>query len=166
MKIGQWVDLIGMKGLGLLFASMGGLFLAQVPSVYDSEVEFQSKAISTTGTVVKTKTETHLSGGGGIVPLTSRTDYISTVKFQSSQGETVNFITKRACRSLRSCKDKKVPILYDPTSPTDARVDTGATPKSKAIVGSIGGAIFLIVGIIFIGINPDNQQRKLSSKSR
>ena len=129
MDIGKRIDRSGMKVVGIGSALLGGIFLVQLPYMYKSEVDFRSKAISTTGTVVETRKEIkHITSGG--FPTTT-TDYISTVKFQTNQAKSVEFTTSRACSSQRDCENKRVPVLYDPNRPKDAIVDSGTTPEYR-----------------------------------
>lgn len=159
MNMGRCLELLFMKGFGILAASLGGIILVQLPSFYESEVDFQSKAISATGTIVKT-TEKKEYSGGGITPVTSTTKFISTVKFQTNQGESIEFTTTSACSSRRDCNNKEVPVLYNPILPSDARVDSGSTPEGKVKGRLVLSALFLISGIAFIVVEPSNYSTK------
>jgi hypothetical protein len=143
-------DSLALKGLGILFALGSGVSLVQLPSTYEQEVDFHSQAIRATGTVVKTREETQISGGGGIIPLTTTKKYISTVKFQTNQAESVEFTTSSACSSRRDCENKTVSVLYDPSHPKDAIVDSGSTPEGKFRTGMVLSAVFLLLGIAAI----------------
>lgn len=165
MNIKQWLKLLWVKGFGILCVSFGGIVLVQLPSLYESEVDFQSKAISATGTIVKT-TEKKEYSGGGITPVTSTTKFISTVKFQTNQGESIEFTTTSACSSRRDCNNKEVPILYNPILPSDARVDAGFTPEGKVKGGLVLSALFLISGIAFIVVEPSNYSTKQLSRNK
>ncbi len=140
------VDFICMKALGIFFASVGGMLLVQFPSYYRSEVAFEANKISATGTVVETREEKEYSGGG-IAPLTARTKYISTVEFQTRQGELVEFITSSACSSRQDCEDKTVQVQYDPSAPNQARINSDTTLNTR--VGGYGvlSLIFFMIGI-------------------
>lgn len=151
-------DSLALKGLGILFALGGGVTLVQLPSAYEQEVDFHSQAIRATGTVVKTREETQISGGGGIIPTTTTTKYISTVKFPTNQAESVEFTTSSACSSRRDCKNKEVPVLYDPNRPKDARVDSGVTPEGKLKAGLVFDAVFLLLGIAAVLVPTDGNQ--------
>lgn len=155
MNIRRCLKFLWMKGFGILVASFGGIILVQLPSFYKSEVDFQAKAISTTGTVVKT-TEKREYYGGGIVPLTATTKLISTVEFQTNQGKSVEFTTTTACASQRDCKNKEVPVLYNPFLPSKARVDSGFTPEGKVKIGLAFSTIVLLIGITFIVVAPSH----------
>ncbi len=147
------VDLFCMKALGVLFASVGGILLFQFPSYYRSEVAFEANAISAIGTVIKTREEKEYSGGG-IVPLSSRTKYISTVEFQTHQGKSVNFTTSSACSSQLSCENKTVQIRYDPSVPTQARINSGAPLNVRLWGYGVFCSIMLLIGILLLVIDP------------
>jgi hypothetical protein len=147
MDIGKRIDRLGMKVFGICTALLGGIILVQLPSTYEEDVDFQSKAIRATGTVVKIRKETQ-THGGGMTPITTTTKYISTVKFQTNQAESIEFTTSSACSSRRNCENKEeVPVLYDPSRPSNARIDSGPTPEGKLKGGLVFGVVFLVSGI-------------------
>ncbi|MBD2256983.1 DUF3592 domain-containing protein [Pseudanabaena sp. FACHB-2040] len=147
-------DLIVTKALGLFFASVGGMLLVQAPSYHRSEVAFEANAISATGTIIATREQREYSGGG-MVPLTSRIKYVSTVEFQTREGETAEFITSSACSSRRDCENKTVQVEYDPSAPNQARIYSETTLKTR--VGGYAGLslIFFLIGIGLLVFNPD-----------
>ncbi|HEY9652753.1 MAG TPA: DUF3592 domain-containing protein [Coleofasciculaceae cyanobacterium] len=165
MNIKRWLKLLWVKGFGILCVSFGGILLVQLPSFYESEVDFQSKAVSATGTVVKTREKTEYFGGG-ITPGTSTTKFISTVKFQTNQGELVEFTTTAACSSRRDCQNKKVAVLYDPILPLEARVDSGSTPEGKVKGSLVLSTLVLLFGINFIIVEPSDYSTKPLSKNK
>jgi len=142
-----------MKALGVFFASVGGMLLVQFPSYYRSEVAFEANAISATGTVIETRKEKEYSGGG-IVPLSSKTKYISTVEFQTHQGKSVNITTSSACSSQLSCENKTVQVRYDPSVPTQARInfDTGLNVRLWGY--GVLYSLILLIGILLLVIDP------------
>ncbi len=147
MNSGKRGDHLGTKAFGILCALLGGMCLVNIPSLYKSEVDFHSKAIRATGTVVKTRVEIRHSGGASS---TVFPEYISTVKFQTNQAESVEFTTSSACSSRRDCENKTVSVLYDPSHPKDAIVDSGSTPEGKFRTGMVLSAVFLLLGIAAI----------------
>jgi hypothetical protein len=150
------INLFCMKALGVLFACVGGMLLVQFPSYYRSEVAFEANAISTTGTVIKTREEKEYSGGG-IVPLSSKTKYISTVEFQTHQGKSVDFTTSSACSSKLSCENKTVQVRYEPSVPTQARINFN-TPLHVRLWGyGVFSLISLLIGILLLVIDPDGR---------
>ncbi|MEP0820610.1 DUF3592 domain-containing protein [Trichocoleus sp. FACHB-46] len=139
-----------------MFASVAGMLLIDLPSFYKSEVEFQSKAIAATGTVIGVAEKKEYSGGGGIVPLTVTTKYIATVEFQTNQRNLVEFTASSACSSQRDCENKLVPVLYNPDFPSKARVDSGATPEGMAQGRLVLSTVFLVADIAFLGMDLGN----------
>jgi hypothetical protein len=142
-----------MKALGVVFASVGGMLLVQLPSHYRSEAAFEANKVSATGTVVETRQEKEYSGGG-IVLLSATTKYISTVEFQTHQGESVEFITSSACSSRQDCENKTVQVQYDPSVPNQARIDSDTTLNIR--VGGYGvlSLIFFLIGIGLLFVDP------------
>lgn len=149
----QSADLIAMKALGILFASVGGIFLVQLPSYYQSEVAFEANAVSTTGTVIKTREEREYSSGG-IIPLTSKIKYISTIRFQTRQGESSEFTTRSACSSRRDCQNKTVKVQYFPSAPDQARIDSDTALNVRIGVRGVLFLMFFLIGIGLLVVNP------------
>jgi hypothetical protein len=135
-----------LKGAGILVTALGGALLFQIPSIYRSDVDFRSKAISTTGTIIEVQEEKEerIYYSGGIPIPGTVTKFISTVNFQTNQGESIEFTTSRACSSQRDCLNKSISVLYDPDSPSDARVDSGTTPERK-VRNNFWFSIFLLL---------------------
>jgi hypothetical protein len=119
------------KACGVLCISIGVMLLIGFTSYYQSEVSFKANAISTTGTVVRTKEENQNTGSGGYAPyyggnsyqtLNVTTSYISTVQFQTQQSESIEFTTSGACSSRRDCDRKTVRVQYVSSAPKQARI--------------------------------------------
>lgn len=159
MSATRLIDLICARTLGALFASVGAMFLVQLPSYYQSEVAFKANAISTTGTVVQTREERHYSGGGGLIPLTSTIKYISTIEFQTRQGESVEFTTSRACSSRRDCKNKTVQVQYVPSVPDQARLYSGTALNVRVGGRGVFSLIFFSIGIGLLVIDLSDRQK-------
>ncbi len=152
MEIGKRIDRSGLKVVGICSALLGGIFLVQLPSMYKSEVDFRSKAISTTGTVVETRKEIeHITAGG--FPTTT-TEYISTVKFQTNQAESVEFTTSNTSSLRRDGKSKEVPVLYDPNRPKDAIVDSETTPEYRFKGLLVFSVVLLLGGVALAVLEP------------
>ena len=152
MGIGKRIDRLGMKVLGICSALLGGIILVQLPSIYKEEVNFQSKAIRATGTVLETRVEIRTYSSGvstGVAP-----EYISTVKFQTNQEQSFEFTTTKACSSQRDCENKRVPVLYDPSHPLDARVDSSSTPEDKVKGSLVFSVVLLVLGIFVAVLEP------------
>jgi serine/threonine protein kinase len=126
---------------------LGVYILSQIPHSYQSAVEFQDTAISTTGIVIKAWKETSVNPGGGIVPTTKSTYYYSIIGFNTLKGQYIEFQASSPCRNIDSCKGKKFSILYDPCKPQKAEVNRGHTPLDKILHLIIFGSFFLCVGI-------------------
>jgi hypothetical protein len=159
MNSGKRGDHLGTKAFGILCALLGGMCLVNIPSLYKSEVDFHSKAIRATGTVVKTRVEIRHSGGASS---TVFPEYISTVKFQNNHAHSFEFTATKACSSLSNCENKTVPVLYNPSHPLDARVDSGSTPEDKVKGNLVFSVVLLVLGIFVATLEPsdDNQWNK------
>lgn len=132
------------KSLSVL---LGVCILSQIPHSYQSAVEFQDTALSTTGIVKKAWKETSVTGGGGLVPITTTTSYYSIIGFNTLKGQYFEFQASSPCRDIDSCEGKKFAILYDPCKPQKAEVNRGHTPLDKILPLIIFGSFFLCVGI-------------------
>lgn len=158
----SWIELIGtglfllwIRGLGLLAASIAGMLLIKTSAFYKSEVNFQSTAISATGTIVETrekKEQVYYYSGGIPIPATT-TKYIATVEFLTNRGESVKFTTSSACSSRRDCENKSVPVLYSPSSPSNVRVDSGVAPEGMVLGRLMFSLLFLIAGIALVRVD-------------
>lgn len=159
-------DFICTKALGVFCALVGGMHLVQFPSYYRSEVAFEANAISATGTVVNRREEIEYSGGG-LVPLTAKTKYISTVEFQTREGESIRFTTSgRTCSSRRDCENNIVQVEYDPSLPKQARIYSDTALNVR--VGSYGvlSLIFFSIGIGLLVIDPGDRPTRPTTNSR
>lgn len=159
------VNLICMKALGVFLASVGGMLLVQFPSYYRSEVAFEANKVSATGTVVETREKKEYSGGG-IVPLSATTKYISTVEFQTRQGDSVEFITSNVCSSRKDCENETVQVQYDPSVPNQARIKPDTTLNIR--VGGYGvlSLIFFLIGIGLLVVDPGDRPTQSMTDSR
>ena len=80
--------------------------------------------------------------------------YISTVKFQTNQEQSFEFTTTKACSSLSDCENKTVSVLYDPSHPLDARVDSGSTPEDKLKGNLLFSVVLLLGGVALAVLEP------------
>jgi Protein of unknown function (DUF3592) len=96
-------------------------------------------------------------GGGGIVPLSSTTKYISTVEFQTNQGKSVEFTTSSACSSQQDCDRKTVQVRYDPSVPTQARIDSHTALNVRVWSYGVFCLVFFLIGIAWLVINPGDR---------
>ncbi|NJL39493.1 MAG: hypothetical protein HC840_31795 [Leptolyngbyaceae cyanobacterium RM2_2_4] len=158
MNIGRWTNLLLVKGTGIFATVLGGALLLQIPSMYRFDVDFRSKAVSATGTIteVREEKEERIYHSGGIPIPGTATKFISTVNFQTNQGEWVEFTTSRACSSQRDCMNKLVPVMYDPDFPSGARVDLGTTPERKVRNNFWFSVFLLLPGIALLLGDVDN----------
>ncbi|WP_310490167.1 DUF3592 domain-containing protein [Chamaesiphon sp. VAR_69_metabat_338] len=150
------------KACGVLCTSIGAMLLVGFTSHYQSEISFKANAISVPGTIVHTEEEQHNTGIGGYNPsrggngyqeVTSKTSYISTVKFQTQQGESSKFTTVGACYSRQECKNKTVLVEYVPTAPKQARIYADYSPTVMFVVHSLFSLFCLSIGIWLLSIN-------------
>ncbi len=132
MNIGLWGDRLITKGSGVLCMLLGGALLVQLPSIYKSEVDFKSQAIKATGTVVKTRVEEQVIPNGTASRIAVK--LVSTVRFHTNQGKLVEFTTDNACSRLPDCENKTVSLLYNPSLPSQARLDSDLSPEAQVVV--------------------------------
>ncbi len=144
MNIGLWGDRLLVKGSGILCMLLGGALLVQLPSIYKSEVDFKSQAIKATGTVVKTRVEEQVIPNGTASRIAVK--LVSTVRFYTNQGNLVEFTTDKACSSLPKC-NKTVSLLYDPSRPSNARVDSRSLPEAQVAWFLFVSSFLLLCGI-------------------
>jgi len=138
----------GVKGFQALVAValfMGaGAALNHTPSAYQAEVYFRDHALSTVGIVKDTTSGQSCSGGMGF-GYSCTTTYTSNIQFKDANGKLTTFSQSSICNDR--CKNKQVPILYDPNHPSNARVGTEVNPSHVAK----GWLIFVLL-LLFSGI--------------
>jgi hypothetical protein len=152
MNIGLWGDRLLTKGSGILCLLIGGALLVQLPSFYKSEVDFKSKAISATGTVVQTRAEEQVIANGTASRI--RIKLVSTVRFHTNQGKLVEFTTDNACSRLPDCENKTVSLLYNPSLPSQARLDSDLSPETQVVWFLFVSSFLLLCGICCLA--PEN----------
>jgi hypothetical protein len=125
---------------GFFFSIASWMYLT-IPDRYRAEVNFRSKALSTSG-IVAEKNQQTTCVGGGLGACTSSCNM--TVKFQTHQGRTIVFSNN--CTSAK--KNQTVPVLYDPeTASVKARIDVGDSPESRANGDRLTSFMFALFGI-------------------
>lgn len=150
------------KNLEIAFAVVllvgAGAALNHTPSAYEAEVYFKKHALSTVGIIKDTTSLRDCTGVGMGFGLSCRTTYTSTVQFRNSiNGRTTTFSESSICS--RNCKNKPVPVLYDPDRPTNVRVGTKVSPMSVASGWMIFVLLLLFGGIwIFATLSDRNRQ--------
>jgi hypothetical protein len=128
--------------LATTFFSVSALLLITMPSAYQSEVNFKNHAISTLGTVKKTEEHQYWSSGSyGTGQWT--TEYALTIQFETFEGKigTLSYSTSTPL------KDKQIPILYNPTDPSQARVGTEVNPKNTIYIFLLASTFLLTGGM-------------------
>lgn len=122
------------------FWSLAGLTYVTIPDRYRAEVDFRSRALSTSGIVTKKNHRTTCYGGK--LGCSSSCDV--TVKFQTNRGKTIVF--SNSCTSAK--ENQTVPVLYDPnSSPVKARIDIGDSPDSRRTNDFIFSFIVFLFGL-------------------
>jgi hypothetical protein len=121
-----------------------GWLLVSIPSRYQAEVAFHSRGLLTSGIVTERReyTDCHPIGGGFGVSCTSRCNL--KVKF-ANNGETAEF--RDSCYKSAN-ENQAVPVLYDPTGVSKARIDRGGTPESLARDQFILSVVVGLLGIV------------------
>ena len=117
----------GVVGIGIL---VGGLFWVV------STVGFLTSSESATGTIVDIWTEASEDG-----PV-----YCYSAAFTTPAGEAVEF-DAGACGSSRPRLNSQVAVLYDPTNPWDAKVNSFMQLWLGPIIATGLGLVFTVVGI-------------------
>lgn len=125
-------------GFIVLNISMGALVLNLGVSNYQAAATFKNKAVATTGIITGTRTISRGSPSGMAAP----PSYVSTIQFETRQGETIRFQDDDLC--TRSCSGKKVQIFYASDNPHQAMVKGGSSPLDR-VRGNIGLGIFMLL---------------------
>jgi hypothetical protein len=161
---------ITTKVCGIFCSSIGIVLLVGFALHYQSEVSFKANAISATGTVIHTKEEKQNTGnsggyapapgGNGYYVVNVATSYISTVKFQTQQRESIEFTTTDACSSRQECNNKTVLVEYVPTAPKQARIysdRSGTDLNIKFGVYGLFSLFCLATGVWLLGTKSRKQ---------
>ncbi len=91
---------------------------------------------------------------GQVIAVTSKHNrkhhtYAPVVRFSTADGRTVEF-TNRVYRSDKPTVGARIPVLYDPADPQDARVDDMAGRLVGPVITGGLGTIFLLLGIVVL----------------
>jgi Protein of unknown function (DUF3592) len=143
--------LIFAGGIMIVLPVLVGAWLLSVGfSSYRAAADFGSKAISTTGAIVETKSHTYTAPSVSLSAPSSHTYYVYTVQFQTEQGQIAKLETKDICPSRQPslCNGRKVQVLYAFDNPQLAMVKGGDSPLDKAR-NNIGWGIFMLLTGIF-----------------
>lgn len=134
-----------------------GAALDHTPSAYQAEVYFKNHALLTVGIIKNTTSHQNCYGPGMGFGYSCSTTYTSTVQFKNTSGETITFSERSICS--KNCKNKPVPVLYDPNQPSNARVGTEVDPNRVAEGWLIFVLLLLFGGIgVFMMLIDQNRQ--------
>lgn len=127
---------------GFLFMGAGWM-LVKIPDLYQAKVDFRSRALLTSGIVTekREKRDCHATGGFG-TSCTSSCDL--RVKF-TNNGRIADFWD--SCYKSAN-ENQAIPVLYDPTNISKARIDRGDSPESLARDQFILSIILGLLGIM------------------
>jgi hypothetical protein len=124
-----------MSDLGVLYCAAVPILLISA-GMFLSSILFSLRAQKTTGTVVGYRTSRSSKGGGGQAEI---------VEFSGPDGKTVQFTEKVYRTRIIQSEGHTVNVLYDPTHPHRARINSFSTlyliPVILAVVG-IGLILF------------------------
>jgi hypothetical protein len=134
-----------MKKLSLGLFAASALSLAISFVVYQTEVDFKARAVPATGIVKQTRAESYwistgIAGAGRV-----ETEQVSIVQFNALSGKVVTF-SSSTYGAL--CKEKKVLVLYDPSNPDHARIDTEENPMNIAYAYLLFSLSLAVVAIV------------------
>jgi serine/threonine protein kinase len=128
-----------------------GAAFRHTPDAYQAEVYFKHHALSTVGIVQYTTSQRSCYGGMGF-GYSCSTTYTATIQFKDTHGKNIVFSNSSICS--QDCKNKLVPVLYDPNHLSSARVGTEINPRNVArgwlifaLVLFSGGIRLLIVSM-------------------
>jgi hypothetical protein len=134
---------------------LGARMLVQGFLDYQAADDFWSKAIATTGIIVKTESRSGTVYSGG-APMMSYSIDVSTIQFTTQQGEIITFKgDDDMCvdRLSSPCKGKEVEIVYNSSNPHQAIVEGSLSPINRARY-SIGWSMFITLSGIMMFATP------------
>lgn len=133
-----------------LFLLVGGLLLLGAVASYQSANRFLEEAVSATGVVVALEEQR----GDGTV------SYHPVVVFLDENKKTVRFTSSVGSSPAAYRKAEKVPVLYLPGQPEDARIDSFFEHWGASLIMSILGAPFFLIGlsIVLFGMRKKRKQ--------
>jgi hypothetical protein len=153
-NVGNFLGATFMLLSGTFATLFGSYILIQIPSSYKTEADFKARAISSESvTEAKSKRRFVNTSTGGYEVI----DIYATVRFQSHKGDYIEFADRNVCekRLLKSvesdvsaCVGKKVPVLYIPDNPENARVASKINPTNAVWGGLLLGSVCLVGGIV------------------
>ncbi len=156
-----------MKIAGFIVGSIGILFLIFGGYLFLHEVLFLQRAALTSAIVTGNKRYTYT---GQVNEYGVQHYYCSQFQFQTKDGRSVSYEeTDAQCAELDSPPHyqvgDKVQIYYDPANPgTGVQIRSFREQYRDAIAAVVGGALFLLVGLILLGISLWRSRRTASSR--
>ncbi len=141
-----------LPGMTIVFIILAGMWLLTVGfSAYPAAADFLNKALLTTGVITKTTTEIYHSPPGLYMASSSHSYYVSTVQFQTEQGQKAEFKANNICQSPHPdlCSGKQVQVLYVFDNPQLSMIKGGDSPLDRAR-NKIGWGIMTLLGGVFI----------------
>ena len=127
-----------------VLAAAGAWFLVVGVRNYLRTRRFVSEASSATGTVTDVKTRTsrsHTSDGSRL-----RTYSYPVVRFQTHDGQTVEFESETGTSGFSQRPGEQVEVLYDPLKPEQARIKTFMMLWFAPLIFSMVGFFLLVFG--------------------
>ena len=102
-------------------------------------LDFQNNALTSTGTIIKLEERPDSDGGN---------DYYPSVSFKTKSGQTIQFISETSYNDGKL--GAKINILYLPTDPTKAKLDTFESLWLLPLIFGVFTVVLLIFGLAFL----------------
>lgn len=149
-----------MKALSIikyLFTLVGMGMLLGTFFIYDNTRSFLSSAVKAEGTVIELVRSRS----------SDSTTYRPVVHF-SLNGQQLEFTSSSGSNPPGYSRGEKVEVLYTPTNPQDARINSFFSVWGSAVIlGGLGAVFFLIgTGILLAGILKDRKDKYLKKYGR
>ncbi len=122
--------------VGVVFAFAGICLLIGSGFMYRSTVQFLDDVVSATGTVVSNYRSTNSKG---------EATYYPEVQFVTAHGEQIEFRSGSGSRSDHYLVGTEVPVLYTPSDPQSAEINSWSAQW-------FGPTALLILGVGFTGV--------------
>jgi len=162
-NIPEGIGYLIFRGFNVL-SVLAGIWLLTVGfSDYQAAADFGNKAVATTGIIAETSYQSRTISSGGFP--SSYIVKVPTIQFETRQGRIIRFEgDENLC--TRSCRGKKVQVLYDSGNPHLAMIKGGSSPLNRAR-NNIGSGIFMtLVGILMFIIAPSEYGGRFNSTQR
>ena len=126
------------KIIKYIFSAIGLSLLVGCFFLYKSTHDFIKRSVQTSGEVTDYKIETDSDGSETYYPI---------VQFKTSQGELIEFTSRYGGKPPAFSTGEVVSVLYDPTAPEKARINTFFSLWLGAMIVGGLGIIFTLVGL-------------------